>query len=206
MLILDADEILQHGLSIAGRESNRKKECTSTKKNQKCFKKLHGFESQIICAMWAELQTTDIKEAKITNVKMKDLNMFLLMCHHVKCYQVGEVQAKTFGVHENTASHWTRHYLKKLVALKKACIVWPDDFGDRKFILSLDCVNFGINEPRHLVLHKVKEFLDRKGGKAGLTCKIALDLWSSNIIWINGPFTAATGDCPTNLHARRVVR
>ena len=81
------------------------------------------------------------KKAKITDVKMKDLNMFLLMCHHVKCYQVGEVQAKTFGVHEDTASRWTCHYLKKLVAFKKVHIIWLDDFGDCKFILSVNCVN-----------------------------------------------------------------
>ena len=194
MFLVNPDEMLQHGLSIVGRQSNRNKEFKASAKNRKRFKKFYGSTEEVVAVIWGELQTTNVPEAKVSDAKEKDLSMFLLACHHAKGYAVLETLAKAFGVCEDTASHWARYYLKKLAVLKEHKIVWPTDFQGRKFILLVDCVNFGINEPRHPVLHKVREFFDRKGGKAGLTYEIALDLWSSNIIWLHGPFPSATGD------------
>ena len=37
-------------------------------------------------------------------------------------------------------------------------------------------------------------YFDRKGGKAGVTYEIALHLWENRVVWISGPFPAATGD------------
>lgn len=84
----------------------------------------------------------------------------------------------------------------KIGALKDDYIKWPDDWGDLIYIISVDCVNFGINEPTHPTLHKNKKMFDRKGGKAGWTYEIGLHLWKSKIVWVNGPFPPNDGGDP----------
>lgn len=192
MLVLSADEALRHGLSCLGRPNNKRFKPSPL--NRKRFKKLYGVNEVVLVQLWTYLQLTNVLEAKVSDAKQKHFTYFLMTLYHMKNYPVLEVLGKTFGACEDTASFWIRHFMKKIAALKETRIVWPEDFGPTRFILSVDCVNFGINEPRHAIFHKMKEYFDRKGGKAGLTYEVALDLWESNIIWLNGPFPAATGD------------
>mgnify|MGYP005865085489 CR=1 FL=1 len=88
--------------------------------------------------------------------------------------------------------HWVGFYAKKIAALLPEYVKWPDNW-DTTFIISVDCVNFGTNEPRHPTLHKQKEYFDRKGGKAGLTYEIALHLFENKVVWMNGPFPPNAG-------------
>ena len=105
----------------------------------------------------------------------------------MKTYDTEDQVASRFGCHEQTARKRIQYYLQRIASLKEQKISWPTDWGDATFIISVDCINFGVNEPWHPTLHKMKEYFDRKGGKAGQTYEIALHLWQNRIVWISGP-------------------
>ena len=190
--ILTPSQVLKRGLEILGCDEKAQQRVNRST-NTRRFKRNYGPAPLVVSVVWQDLQTTDIVDAKVEAPTTKDLDMFLLTLFFVKNIPTEEVIALRFKVNEKTARKWTRHYISKVAALKAIKIVWPDDW-DTTFIISVDCVNFGLNEPRHPTLHKDKRYFDRKGGKAGFTYEIALHLWESRIVWINGPFPAATGD------------
>lgn len=190
--ILTPSQVLKRGLEILGCNElaqQRVKRSTNTRR----FKRNYGPPPLVVSVMWHQLQSTNTANARIEGVTAKDFDMFLLALFYMKNYLTEEVMALRFKVDEKTVRKWARHYISKLAALKDTKIVWPDHW-DTTFIISVDCVNFGLNEPRHPTLHKDPRYFDRKGGKAGHTYEIALHLWESRIVWINGPFPAATGD------------
>jgi len=122
---------------------------------------------------------------------MKNFKDFMMALHHLKAYPLEDVIAGRFGVHEQTARKWAKYYTEKIAALHSEKIVWPqDNEWTTTFIISVDGVNFGLNEPRHPVLHKQKNYFDCKGGKAGVTYEVALHLWENRVVWFNGPFPA----------------
>ena len=106
------------------------------------------------------------------------------------------MQLRRFCCHEQTARKWIKFFTLRIATLKAEEIVWPydEEWGDLVFITSHDSIKFGLNEPTHATLHKDKRYFDRKGGKAGDTYEIGLHLWEIQIVWLNGPFPAATGD------------
>lgn len=192
--VLTENEMLQKGLEILGYDQQAQTR-VHWKTRVRRFKR-HFASSPLVCSiLWETLQTTDIDDARITNTSDKAFTMFLMALYYLKCYPVEEVIASRFHVHEQTARKWIHFYIKKLAALLHLKVQWPEnDEWDTTFIISIDCVNFGTNEPRHPTLHKDKETFDRKNGKARLTYEIALHLWQNRIVWFNGPFKAAKGD------------
>ena len=62
----------------------------------------------------------------------------------------------------------------------------PSDFPeDQIFLLSVDGVNFTINEPR--VNNPGSHWYDHKSHSAGLSYLVAVDVRRSRICWIDGP-------------------
>lgn len=192
MVVFTPAQVLTIGLGKAGRNVGLGRAQETTKIRR--FQRHYGPNPTVVSLIWSTLQTTTVPDAIITKRALADFVNFLMALHHLKAYPVEEVLANRFDVHEQTARKWVHFYIKKLAALKESKVKWPNPLGASRFIISVDCVNFGVNEPRHPFLHKVKEYFDRKGGKAGVTYEIALDLWSSRVVWMNGPFPAATGD------------
>lgn len=190
-MILSPSEILKRGLELLGSDEAAQARVNRST-NIRRFKR-HYASSPSACAnLWATLQTTTVAEAHIPRANRHDLDMFLMSLLYMKVYPTEEVLAMRFNIHEQTARKWARFYVEKIAALKGSKITWPNDW-DTVFIVSVDCVNFGINEPRHPTLHKDKRYFDRKGGKAGVTYEIALHLWQSRIVWMNGPFPPNDG-------------
>lgn len=147
---------------------------------------------------WEMLQTTNIENACIANDKAteKNFTLFLIMHYYMKGYLIEDVIASRLDLHEQMLQKWVKYFLKKSLVLLDAVVVCPDHF-DTDCIALLDCVDFGVNEPRHATLHKDKRCFDCKGGKASLFYKIALDLWHNHMIWFNGPFPPNDGNDAT---------
>ena len=160
------------------------------------FKKLFGLHPSTYAKTWSQLQTTNIIQAQIQPDQRTDkaFNMFLMFLYFLKAYGKEEDVASRFEIHEQTMRKWVKLYAAKLEALLPEYVKWPADHEwGTTFIISVDCVNFGTNEPRHPTLHKNKKMFDRKNGKAGLTYEIALHLWESRVVWFNGPYPPNDG-------------
>jgi hypothetical protein len=63
--------------------------------------------------------------------------------------------------------------------------------GDEKFLMTIDGTHCRINEPRVVPSKKWYSF---KFAKPGLSYEVGLDVYSSKIVWINGPFEASKPD------------
>ena len=193
--IITASETLQRGLKLIGYNAEVQAK-VKAKTNIRRFKRHYGSTPKALSVLWEDLQTTQVPEARLDSTKNqnsdKAFGFFLMFMYYMKGYPLEEVLASRFGVHEQTARKWVDFFAKKVSALISEKVVWPDTW-ETIFIVSIDCVNFGTNEPRHPTLHKDKRFFDRKGGKAGLSYEIALHLFENRVVWFNGPFPPNAG-------------
>lgn len=191
--ILTDDEVLQRGLELLG-YNLQKQDRVIRRTRIRRFKRQYGSHPYVCAILWEELQTTSVAAANVPegSNKMRDFDMMLLTLFYLKGYPLEESLAARFQVHEQTGRKWVRYYVKKIAALLSSKVEWPDEW-DTTFIISVDCVNFGVNETRHPTLHKDKRYFDQKGGKAGLTYEIALHLWENRVVWVNGPFPPNDG-------------
>ena len=183
--------MLAHGLSLIG-YSIEKQAVVKTRTKVRRFKGHYGSHPRVCAKLWETLQATEQADARVANATAKDLDNFLICLFFCKNYPLEETLASRFHIHEQTGRKWARHYVAKIAALLPTKVVWPEEW-EATFIISVDCVNFGTNEPRHPTQHKQKKYFDRKGGKAGLTYEIALDLWRNRMVWFNGPFPPNDG-------------
>jgi DDE superfamily endonuclease len=73
-------------------------------------------------------------------------------------------------------------------------IVWSYNNLDSiktEYIISVDGTHCRINEPRGEIS---TQWYSHKFHKAAVNYEVAIDLWKSKVVWINGPFPAATHD------------
>lgn len=194
MVLFMEAEVLDIGLSLIGKQNSR----VNLEAKCKLFLSHFGSQPIVLACLWERLQTTDNEHAWLPAMKAtyKHFKMFLLTNFYIKGYHLEDVVATRFGVHMQTVRKWVAFFLEKFAALLPELVIWPEVW-ETEFIISVDCVNFGVNEPRHAVLHKDKRYFDRKGGKAGLLYKIVLDLWNNQVVWFNGPFPPNDGNNAT---------
>lgn len=183
--ILTTDEVLARGLEPVNYDVIRQ-ESVKQKTRVRQFKTHFGSHPSIYAELWEALQTSDDQNVCVASNSSKDIDMFLKSIFYLKSYPLDDVLASRFGLHEQTCQKWVNFYVQKIAALKDAKIKWPVTW-ESIFIIWIDCVIFGINEPRHPTLHKDKELFDRKGGKAGLQYKVALHLWENRMVWFDQP-------------------
>lgn len=191
--VLSCNEVLMLGLDYVGYKRGGKAQLKTLHRR---FKRHFGCLPKIVAKLWEMLQTTLLYEARLpwNCNSMKHFKYLMMSLFYLKAYPLEEQMASRFGVMEQTVRRWVQFFVEKLAAFKQEKVVWPEDNEWKtKFIISLDCVNFGINEPRHPTLHKDKHFFDRKGGKAGVRYEAALHLFSNRVVWFEGPTKASKG-------------
>jgi len=86
------------------------------------------------------------------------------------------------------------YFLKKLRELKHQKIVWPDDFGDDIWIITVDGTHCWINEPQHPDWSQDREYYSHKYNKAGVNYELGIAISTSDLVWMNGPFKAGRSD------------
>ena len=190
-----ADTTLARGLTLASIDH-----AGQTRVSQKVrvtrFKKIFGPLPSQVSVIWLTLQTTPIERARLFRSQSTDkgFDHLLMTLYFLKGYGLEESIASRFGVHEQTLRKWIDIFSSKLAALMPQFVKWPDDNEwDTTFIISVDCINFGTNEPHHKTLHKDKKMFDRKNGKAGLTYEVALHLWENRVVCFNGGYPPNDG-------------
>ena len=81
-------------------------------------------------------------------------------------------------------------------------VLWPekwieenaDDQSLPTFLYSVDGVHCRMNEAIHATLAKDTKAFSFKFKKAGAAYELGISLYSSDLIWMNGPFKASTHD------------
>lgn len=86
------------------------------------------------------------------------------------------------------------YFLTCLQALKEEVIVWPEDWGDDIWIITVDGTHCWINEPTHPDWSQDKSFFSHKYNKAGVNYELGIAIACSRLVWMNGPFKAGKSD------------
>jgi hypothetical protein len=197
MLIKTPAEILQQGLKLAGRSSERQGRCCN-KTNEKLFRGHYGSSSLVCAQILADLQTTDNAAAHII-VKNNQLKYYFVAHHLLAKYETREDRASAFGTSVRSDQDWSWTFVKKIAALKATKITWPAEWADGNMDLLLpmtvDCSHFATfelqtdpNNPKD-----PRNFSHKLHGPA-VSYEVALAIHESRIVSINGPFPAATND------------
>ena len=162
------------------------------------FKKHHGCNPSIAAGIFEDLQVTDLPEARIGKNKVacscfpQSLN-FLCVC------ETEEKREPTFDRSPKTLRKWVWCCVKKVAALRQLKIKWPDDFPhDDEWVISADCTDCLVEEiATHPTLSQDSELFSFKLSGAGCRHECGIDLFCSNVLWVNGPFLP--GKCNDNM-------
>ena len=115
-LFLSAADILELGLHFAGFEQHRcQRTCMTT--NLRRFRGHFGVGPEAFSAIFADLQTTNIVEARID--KPNPSHFFMAM-NWLRAYKIEEQLAGGSKVTEKTARKWIWKYTEAVQALKAA--------------------------------------------------------------------------------------
>ena len=192
-VILTPKEILQIGLRLVNYSEGRISRAKKTSTNTTRFKSHFGVNQIVAAQVFEDLQTTDHEEARLDEDKI-EIKYFLQALSFLYIYETEQRREPVFDLSHKTMRNWVWYYVKKIQALKKDKIVFPDvaDFGDDIWILSVDCTDCPIEEISHPTLSQDPDLYSFKINGAGLRYELGIDLFHSNLIWMNGYFLPGT--------------
>jgi hypothetical protein len=150
------------------------------------------------------LQTTHIKKAWV-DAKKISIKKLLIAMNFLKCYQSEEVRSGPFKVSKKSVCKWEWFYMKKIQALKKRAIVWPECWNDcghpllhdndtPVFLISVDGVHCTTNKPIHPTLSKNPKYYSHKHKHVALTHELRKCIYENKLVWIKGPKPASKHD------------
>jgi len=184
--IVTIDEMLLFGLRMIG-FNEKQIERANDDTNCQRFKDSFGASCIVATNMWEDLLLSTIEEIHVPKNKQK-LKCYLMTMHFVKRHPVESDRESRFNFGKTTVRNWTWHFAKKIQALKQIKIVWDEGQEDDIWTCSVDGTHCWINEPKHPALSQNSKHWSHKHDKAALDYEIAICLWKSQVVWINGPF------------------
>ena len=115
--VFASDEVLQIGLDWAGFDVSR--QCTVHRDtNVRRFHSNFGSSPLVCSAVWKDLVTTDIPEARINPGTSATFDKFLLALFFLKCYPTEEILAAHSKMCEKVSRKWVWIFACKIQALK----------------------------------------------------------------------------------------
>jgi len=163
-----------------------------TKNNVDRFLSCFGTTPEAASAIFDDLQTTTIQQARIESKDIK-FKYFVMTFNWLKSYKTEHENAGSFKCHEDTVRDWTWFYVKRIQALKEVKIRWDVIANSPDAIpVSDDGVHCRVGEPRK---HASTKWSSKKyGKKAAVTYEIAIAIRHNQVVLVNGPYPAATHD------------
>ena len=186
-----SSEFLQLGLSIW--YSRWRLRLMRTQKGKiKRFKSYYGVRPSLCATIWEDLQRTKIPEARLDN----DVNPkhFLMALHSLKRYPTDREREGPWDINSDRGAKLVWYYLEKLQALKAEVIVWPEDWGDDVWIITVDGTHCWIEEPIHPDWSQDRTFFSHNYNKAGVNYELGISIPHQRLVWMNGPFRAGKSD------------
>jgi len=186
-VILTAKEVLDAGLKLV-RYSEGRIDRAYAKTNTQRFKDHYGCSQFVAAHIFEDLQTTTIECARVEKKKVS-IKYFLQALHFLYVYDIENRREPVFDLSPKTMRKWVWYYAAKIQSLKHQKIVWPVSFPDTDvWVVSVDCTDCPIEEIEHPVYSQDKDLFLFKINGAGLRYEYGIDLFSSRVIWMNGPF------------------
>jgi len=186
LIALTPSQLLRYGLETVGFDVARQRR-TRAATNIERFRAAYGVGPGACSAVYRDLQTTAIPAARIDK---PNSFYFLVALNWLATYKKEAEMAGFFHCDDKTLRNHIKKYVDAIAALKEEKVIW-DDGGDEMFLLSVDGVHFRINEPR---TEPSSKWCSHKHKSAGLSYELGISIYKNKLVWINGPFKAATHD------------
>ena len=195
LVIFSPREMLNEGLLLLGwtqKKIDRVEESTNSIR----FRSHFNCNPPVAAQIWEDLQTTKIEGANInehsTKRKPKSLRDFLAAMHFLARHGTENEREPLWKKSKNTLRRDTWVYIDCIRALKAEKIVWPKDFGDLIWVLTVDGTHLRSHEPGDTDIPKDPAYFSYKHHCAGFNYELALSLTESRLIWMSGPHAAGT--------------
>jgi hypothetical protein len=165
------------GLKVAGFDEKRQQKVCERTNNER-FSASFGVSAKTLEAVFNDMKKKD------PTLSERD---FLMAVDTLKLYLTEHNMAGRWQCCEETYRKKWKEVVAAIADLRGQKIKFdPSDFPeDQIFLLSVDGVNFTINEPR--VNNPGSHWYDHKSHSAGLSYLVAVDVRRSRICWIDGP-------------------
>ena len=165
------------GLKVAGFDDKRQQNVCERTNNER-FSASFGVSAKTLEAVFLDMKKKD------STLTERD---FLMAVDTLKLYLTEHNMAGRWQCCEETYRNKWKKVVKAIADLRGQKIKFdPSDFPeDQIFLLTVDGVNFTINEPR--VNNPGSHWYDHKSHSAGLSYLVAVDVRRSRICWIDGP-------------------
>ncbi len=158
---------------------------SSENTNRKRFRAHFGASPEVCCTIWEEFQNSEVQEARIPAHKL-NLKDFLMALHTLRKYPTEFEREAIFDVSPKTGRNKSWYYIRKIQALKRIKIVWPDDVGELVWIISVDGQHCWKQEPTHRIWAIDSKHYSHKYNKAGWCYELGISLTKSRLVWMNG--------------------
>lgn len=112
----------------------------------------------------------------------------------MKKYPTDDERVGPWDVGRDEARDDVWYYLRKIQSLKAEVIVWPANWGNDVWIITVDGTHCWVKEPTHPDWSQDKSYFSHKHKKAGLNYELAISISTSQVVWMNGPFPAGRSD------------
>lgn len=196
--VLTPDEVLERGLMYMGIEHKR---WASWETRVVSFKNHYGSSPRVLAQQWYDLTVTELPCARLNKEEVSEAGFRRFMQAHNWLWSYPD-NAGSF------ASRWKQckrysygkriwEWIEKIAALKEEKIVWEseldEDDGDI-FIVTVDGVDFRVNEPNNGVVNVDKKQHSHKYKHAALKYEIAVGLVSGKAVHVSGPYRGGMSD------------
>ena len=177
-------EMLARGLGLLRIEIGRKQ----LDRQVHLFQSNFGIHPFHVARVWSDMLTTTIPDAQLNPSKEKPEHM-LTALFFLRVYPTEDQKVSPLNLDPKTSRKWQWIFVKKIAALKDLKIVWPNDWGQAVFIMSVDGTHCCINEPRDPVMRKHKKWYSHKNSGPGVNYEVALHLWENRVVhtFFSGP-------------------
>jgi hypothetical protein len=191
-----AANLLDIGLLVVGFSQERLAK-NKIERRQEWFNSFYGCSPLVVEHIWRDLQTTLILAARIGTPGDRKISIydFFHALAFLKSYEPENKREGLTNLSAKTLRDRCWYYCRKLQALKELKIVWPENLpADTIWVMTVDGTHFMVNEPIHPVWSQDVKHFSHKKGRAGWVYELGISLFSSNLIWMNGPHKAGKND------------
>ena len=173
--IVTADDILNYGLRYVGFGEERQKVVEKTSVDR--FKAHFGPEPRTVKDLMSDLCT------EFPDTEFKELLMGL---NWLKLYDIESVLAGRWNYDESVCRSKCRETTRRIESFREKLIVFDASMfrPEEIHIITVDGVNFITQEFR---LDPGTKWFDHKSHSCGLKYEVAISIWQSRCVWINGP-------------------
>ncbi|MEL7338863.1 MAG: transposase family protein [Bacteroidota bacterium] len=189
--LLTTDEFLELGLSVW--YTDDRVATFNYERRVKSFVDFYGCKPKLVATLWEDLQRTDVNEARLAENRLVPKN-FLMALHTLKKYPTDNERVGPWDINRDAGRDAVWYYLERIQALKAEVIVWPDNWGEDLWIVTVDGTHCWITEPTHPDWSQDKRYFSHKHKKAGINYELAIAIATSQLVWMNGPFPAGRSD------------